>query len=434
MRQATNHRSATGHLLAILGLVLVLGIPQVYAAEDITGDWDMAMEFGGRANYATLSVAKKADGTFTAKWGRDDLSNVKFDGQKLTFERTVRWGDNEFTLDYVGTLKGDKLTGTLSSDNGEFPANGTRIKPKAPPIGVWDLAYSIGDRDVTAKLIVSEKPDGKPDAKWASQMGESTIANVKIDGGKITFDRTVKFNDQEFQMTFEGTVQGDKLTGVSKSDMGEIPVAGTRFGAALIGKWAMTTEVDQGPRESMLTVYPDLTARQEFFGGETPVKDFKFEGDQVTYALELGFGDQTFVINYKLRLQNGVLAGESSSDRGTYKMTGKKVQQAASAAATAPAGSSVVGKWEFTRDTPQGTRTSTLTINPDMTGTYTMRDNDTPISDLKVNGNDVTFTIVRTFNDQEFKMEFKGKVEGDTLKGAFITDRGEREAVGKRAK
>jgi len=215
---------------------------------------------------------------------------------------------------------------------------------------------------------------------------------------------------------------------------GEIPVAGTRFGAALIGKWAMTTEVDQGPRESMLTVYPDLTARQEFFGGETPVKDFKFEGDQVTYALELGFGDQTFVINYKLRLQNGVLAGESSSDRGTYKMTGKKVQQAASAAATAPAGSSVVGKWEFTRDTPQGTRTSTLTINPDMTGTYTMRDNDTPISDLKVNGNDVTFTIVRTFNDQEFKMEFKGKVEGDTLKGAFITDRGEREAVGKRAK
>jgi hypothetical protein len=426
MRQATNHRSATGHRLAILGLVLVLGIPQVYAAEDITGDWDMAMEFGGRQNFATLSVAKKADGTYSGKWGRDDLSNVKFDGQKLSFTRTVRWGDNEITLDYAGTLKDGKLVGTLSSDNGDFPANGVKIKPKAPPIGVWDLSYAIGDRDVTAKLIVSERPDGKLDARWDSQMGESTIANVKIDGGKLTFDRTVKFNDRDFKMTFEGVAQGDKLTGASKSDMGDIPVAGTRFGAALIGKWAMTTEVDQGPRESTLTVYPDLTARQEFFGGETPVKNFKLEGDQMTYALELGFGDQVFVIDYKLKLQNGVLTGESSSERGTNKMTGKKMQQAA------PAASSAVGKWEFTRETQQGTRTSTLTIKPDMTGTYTMRDNETPISNLKVNGNDVTFTITRTFNDQEFKMEFKGKVEGDTLKGAFITNQGEREAVGKR--
>ncbi|HSW01779.1 MAG TPA: hypothetical protein VLI39_16540 [Sedimentisphaerales bacterium] len=428
MRQARNHRNATGHLLAILGFVLVLGIPRAYAAEDLTGDWDMAMEFGGRQSFATLTVAKKADGTYSGKWGREDLSNVQFDGQKLSFTRTVRWGENEITLDYAGTLKDGKLVGTLSSDNGDFPANGTKIKPKAPPIGVWDLSYAIGDRDVTARLIVSEKPDGKLDARWDSQMGESTIANVKIDGGKLTFDRTVKFNDQGFQMTFEAAVQGDKLTGASKSEMGDIPVAGTRVGAAVIGKWELTTETEQGARQSTLTVYPDLTARQEFFGGETPVKNFKLEGDQVTYALELGFGDQVFMIDYKLKLQNGVLTGESSSERGANKMTGKKMPQAA------PAASNAVGKWEFTRETQQGTRTSTLTIKPDMTGAYTMRDNETPVSDLKVNGNDVSFTITRTFNDQEFKMEFKGKVEGDTLKGAFITGQGEREAVGKRAK
>lgn len=428
MRQARNHRNATGYLLAILGFVLVLGIPQAYAAEDITGDWDMAMEFGGRQSFATLSVAKKADGTYSGKWGREDLSNVKFDGQKLTFVRTVRWGDNEFTLDYAGTLKDGKLIGTLSSDNGEFPANGIKIKPKAPPIGVWNLSYAIGDRDVTAKLIVSEKPDGKLDAQWDSQMGESTITNVKIDGGKITFDRTVKFNDRDFKMTFEGVAQGDKLTGASKSDMGDIPVAGTRVGTEFIGKWELTTETEQGTRQSMLTVYPDLTARQEFFGGETPVKNFKLEGNEMTYALELGFGDQTFVIDYKLKLQNGVLTGESRSERGTNKMTGKKMQEAAPTAAA----SGAVGKWQFTRETPQGTRTSTLTIKPDMTGTYTMRDEETPISDLKVNGNDVSFTITRTFNDREFKMEFKGKVEGDTLKGAFITAQGEREAVGKK--
>ncbi len=431
MRQATDHRGTAGFLLVVFGLVLAVGIPQAWAAEDITGNWDMAVEFGGRVSFATLSITKSPDGALSAQWGRDKVSNLKFDGQKLTFTRTIRWGDNEITMDYAGVLKDGKILGAFSTDNGDFDANGTRIKPKPPVVGVWDLAYQIGDRDVTAKLIVSEKPDGKLDAKWASQMGESTIANVKLDNGKLTFDRTVKFNDRELAMTFEGTAQGDKLTGVSKSQMGDIPVTGTRFGAAVIGRWAMTSETDQGPRESALTVFPDLTARQEFFGGETPVKNFKFEGNQVTYALELSFGDQTFVIDYKLKLQDGALVGESSSERGTYKMTGKKVQETPAAAAASSA-SSAVGKWEFARETPQGTRTSTLTIKPDLTGTYTMRDNETPVSDLKVSGNDVSFTITRTFNDREFKMEFKGTVEGDALKGTFTSPQGDREAVGKK--
>lgn len=432
MHHATDHKSATRHLLLILGLVLAVGIPQAYAAEDITGDWDMAMEFGGRQSFATLSVAKNADGTYAAKWGRDELANVKFDGQKLSFTRTVRFGDNELKMDYAGTLKDGKLTGTLSSDRGEFPANGVKIKPKPPVVGVWDLAYTIGDRDVTAKLIVSEKPDGTLDAKWASQMGESTISNVKFENGKLTFDRAVKINDREFKMTFEGTAQGDKLTGVSKSDMGEIPVTGTRFGGALIGKWELTTTTDQGTRTSMLTVYPDLTARQEFFGGETPVKNLKLERDQVTYSLELGFGDQTFVIDYKLKLQGKTLTGQSSSERGTNEITGKKLEQAAPAVSAASAASGLVGKWEFTRETQQGTRTNTLTVKPDMTATYSSRDNEIPVTDLKVEGDQVSFKVTMTFNEQSFPMEFKGKLEGQTLKGTFTTSRGEREAVGKK--
>lgn len=424
MRHATRETNATRRLAGVLGLVLMLGVPQAWAAEDITGDWDMAMEFGGRQSFATLSVAKSADGTFTAKWGSNELSNVKFDGQKLTFTRTIRFGDNEFSMDYAGTVKDGKLTGALASDQGEFPANGVRIKPKPPVVGVWDLAYKIGDRDVTSRLTVSEKSDGALDAKWVSQMGESTISNVKFQGGKLTFDRVVKFNDRDFEMTFEGTAQGDQLTGASKSDMGEIPVAGTRFGAALIGKWEMTTNVDEGPRTSTLTIYPDLTGRQEFFGGEMPITDLKLDGDQVSYALELGFGDQTFRIDYKFKIQGKTFAGQSSSDRGSYDITGKKLEQAA--------GSALVGKWEFTRETQQGTRTNTLTVKPDMTATYSMRDNEMPVTDLKVEGDMVSFKVTMTFNDQQFTTEFKGKLEGETLKGEFTSPRGAREAVGKK--
>ena len=96
---------------------------------------------------------------------------MKFDGQKLTFVRTMRFGDQEFSMNFAGTLKDGKLTGNLSSDQGDIPVTGARKKPKSPVLGQWDLKYQIGDRDVTAKLIVSQKPDGTLEAKWTSEIG-----------------------------------------------------------------------------------------------------------------------------------------------------------------------------------------------------------------------------------------------------------------------
>jgi len=425
MSHATCHKGTGKHLFLTMVLILAGALPVV--AQDIVGEWEMVTEFNGRQSFSTLAVSKNADGALAGKWGSSDLSNVKFEGDKLTFTRTMRFGDQEFTMTYAGTLKDGKITGTMSSDRGEFPVNGARRKPIPPAAGVWDLAYTIGDRDVTAKLTVSQKADGAWDVKWASPMGESVISNVKVQDGKLTFDRKVKFNDQEFSMTFAGTVQGDKLTGVSKSDMGEIQASGNRFGAALIGKWELTSVSERGTRTLMMMVYPDLTGRYEFFGGEIPMKDLKLEGNQVTFAIETGFGDQTFKSDFKGTLQDGTLKGQMTSERGTSEITGKKLTPPAAAA------SSIVGTWEFTRESQDGTRrTSTLKIKPDMTGTYTMRDTEVPVTDLKVTGDDVTFKVTMNFGGNEVPMEFKGKLEGKALKGQFISERGPREAVGKK--
>jgi len=225
-------------------LVLAGWVMPVLAAEDVTGEWTMTMEFNERQSTATLMIAKNADGTLSGRWGGSDLSNVKLEGDKLTFTRTTRFGDNEFTMTYAGTVKDGKITGQWSSDRGEFPTNGARAKPMSPAAGVWELKYAVGDRDVTAKMTVTQKPDGALDVKYASELGDSVVSNVKLDAGKLTFDRTAKFNDQEFKMTFAGAVQGDKLTGAFKTDMGEITVAGSRAGGALIGKWLLTAKSD----------------------------------------------------------------------------------------------------------------------------------------------------------------------------------------------
>jgi hypothetical protein len=414
---------AISRTLVLVCLMLLAQTSLVLAAEDITGQWEMTMNFGGRDSYAMLTISKNADGTLAGKWGsRDNLSDVKFQDGKLTFVRTIQFGDQEFSMDYAGTLKDGKITGAMSSDQGEFDVNGVRFKPKSPALGTWDVSFNIGDRDITGQLAVSEKPDGTLEGKWISERGNTVISNVKFKDGKLIFNRKSTFGDNTYESNFEGTIADNNLTGVFKSQQGEMPAKGTRVGAPLIGKWDLTSVSEFGTMPGMMRINGDMTGRYEFFGGEIPMKDLKLEGDQVTFALEMGWGDETFTLNFKGMLDGNSLKGQMTSDRGTSEITGKKVEET----------SAIVGTWEFTRETPRGTRTSTLKIKPDMTGTYTMRDNPVDVKNLKVDGNNVSFKIELSFNERQFTMEFKGMVEGKILKGEFITQRGAREAVGKK--
>ena len=411
-----------GRTFVLIFLMLFTQTSHVWAAEDITGQWELTVKFGGRDSFATLSISKQTDGSFTGKWGSGDLSNVKFQDGKLTFVRTIQFGDQEFIMDYAGTLKDGKITGTISSDRGEFATNGARFKPKLAALGTWDISFNIGDRDITGQLAVSEESGGMLEGKWISERGNTVVSNVKFKDGKLTFNHKSTFGDNTYESDFEGTIAGHNLTGVFKNQQGEMPAKGTRIGAALIGKWDLTTVSEFGTNKSMMRVNGDMTGRYEIFGGDIPMKNLKLEGDQVTFALEMGWGDQTVLLDFKGKLDGKNLIGQIAWDSGTGEVSGRKAEQA----------SAVVGTWEFTRETPQGTRTSTLKIKPDMTGTYTMRDNEVPVKDLKVDGNNVSFKIELSFNDRQFTMEFKGKVDGKILKGEFVTQRGAREAVGKK--
>jgi len=425
MNRVTFQKKLGKSLLLALILALATGTVPALAAEDITGDWEITMDFGGRQSFAALSIAKKADGTFTGKWGSAELADVKFDGQKLTFVRIIRMQDNEFRMNYEGTLQDGKLAGKFTSDRGEFAANGARTKPRPAVLGQWDLSYKIGERDVTAKLSISQLPDGTLDARWTSGFGESVVSDVKLRDGKLSFARKSKFQDREFTSTFEGVVSGHKLTGTIKSDRGEMAVNGQRVGAAFVGKWELTSTSGQGPRTRLLTVYGDLTGRYEIFGAEIPIKEIKLDGDQVTFNIETGFGDQTFTMEFKGKLDGNTFSGQLTTPNGTRDLTGKKVETASAA---------LVGTWEITEaaTTDRPERTRTLKIKEDLSGTYTLRDSEVPIADLKVEGDQVTFKVNMKFNEREVTMEFKCKLDGTTLKGQSVTPRGTREITGKK--
>ncbi len=404
----------------------------VLATEDITGEWDIKIDYLGIDRFATLSISKKADGSLTAKWGASELNDVRFEDVKLTFSTIRKTRVLDFIDEYTLTLKEGKLTGTMSGAFGNHHVNGTRKKHKSPVLGQWDIKFNVGEREITGRLTISEKPDGTLAGKWDAEFGEHAVSNVKFQDGKLTYTRKSKFREREWESTFKGTIKVHKLAGAFKSQRGELPATGERVGAALVGKWALNEESFGNIKTSIMRINGDLTGWYEIpEGDKLPMKKLKLEGDQVTFVVGMGGEDQGLKIDFKGKLdgdnlegkfEGKMIKGDISFQRFTIVVTGKKIET------TSP----LFGTWEFTRETSRGTRTSTLKIKEDVTGTYTYRDNETALTDLKVDGDQVSFKVTMKWQGREYPMEFKGKLDGTTLKGKFTTSRGTREATGKK--
>jgi hypothetical protein len=80
----------------------------------------------------------------------------------------------------------------------------------------------------------------------------------------------------------------------------------------------------------------------------------------------------------------------------------------------------VTGKWTAQVPGRQGTSEVTFNFKADgasLTGTMTSQFGESPISEGKINGDEISFAIVRTGPDgSERKILYKGKVTGDEIK------------------
>jgi hypothetical protein len=98
----------------------------------------------------------------------------------------------------------------------------------------------------------------------------------------------------------------------------------------------------------------------------------------------------------------------------------------------------VTGKWSA--EVPgRGGNTQTMAINlkaegNQLTGTVSGRRGDNPISDGKINGDDISFNVVLDFQGNSIKMIYTGKVAGDEIKfKREVEGRGSTEFIAKRS-
>ena len=101
----------------------------------------------------------------------------------------------------------------------------------------------------------------------------------------------------------------------------------------------------------------------------------------------------------------------------------------------------VTGKWTAQvpgRDGQTAEQTFNLKADGEkLTGTVSGRQGDTEISDGKVKGDEVSFNVKMSFQGNEMKMVYKGKLSGDELKLTRTregSDRPPAEFTAKRAK
>jgi hypothetical protein len=252
-----------------------------------------------------------------------DLKDVKFEENKLSFVQVFRSGENEFTRNFTGTVEDGKMTGIVSSDRGERKLEGKRSPRMPRAVGNWEMKYRVGERDVTSTLAVKVDKENNLTAEWHSQWGEHEIIDLQYERGNLTFKRKSKLRDFSWESTFEGKIEGETntLSGVFKSERGEIAAEGKLMGAPLIGTWNLDVTSERGTRKQRLRVNPDMSGLY----GPTPINKVNLENGKVSFKIVLEFRDQKREMSFEGKLADSKLTGELTTSRGNQKITGTKV-------------------------------------------------------------------------------------------------------------
>ena len=316
-------------VLVYLVIVMTLGTGVGTAAQQgrtLMGDWDMALNAGSWEMGSVLSFSRDTEGKLKAQWitimGMGDAKDIKHQGKDISFTLTGRFGDQDYSGDFVGTLQQGTLSGRLTSYDSEITTQGKKIKRMPSICGTWNMTITMGEREFETVLVICSDEQQQLKAEWQSQWGEHSISDVQFKGGTLTFSRISTFEERKWETTYEGTLKAHTLTGAFTSEQGKLPANGKRAGGALVGKWDLTMESYEGTRKNRLTVLPDLSGRF----GSMPIKKIGLEENRVSFKLILPYEGNEYEIDFAGELEGRKLTGKLTTAQGSSEVAGTKLR------------------------------------------------------------------------------------------------------------
>jgi len=325
-------RRAIVKVVLVSLLVVACALPVHVSAQSrsgrggLYGDWQIKMKFGDREFESILAFSRnqEQEGQYTGHWisfwGMNELKDVKFEDNKLSFTQVTNYGGEERTSKFTGAIEQGEISGLLVGNERETEIKGKRAPRTPRGVGSWEMTIKAGEREYTGILTITADKEGNLSGTWKSSRGESKVSDVKYEDRKLTFKRVTEREGNRRERAFEGTLDYTSLEGVFKSDSGESAATGTRVGASLIGTWNLDIESERGARKQRLRVNSDMSALY----GPTLIKKINLDGDKVSFKYVMKFGDREFETSFEGKIADSKFTGEVKTSRGTSKVTGTR--------------------------------------------------------------------------------------------------------------
>ncbi len=189
----------------------------------IVGIWEFRRQRQDTEYVSTLTISADKNGKFTADWqserGTWEISDVKYEDEKLTFARKSTDPERQRETTYALTAKDDTISGTMTSSRGERQTEGKRLHSEL--IGKWELTLTsdFGDR----KQLLWVRPD------LTALYGSTEVGKITVEDGKVSFDYEMSFGDRSFENAFKGQLETGALTGEMTNSRGTQQVKGKKM-------------------------------------------------------------------------------------------------------------------------------------------------------------------------------------------------------------
>jgi hypothetical protein len=116
-----------------------------------------------------------------------------------------------------------------ASSGASAPAAPAAPPPPPPPaaLGSWNLVIEtpIGNQE---SVLVLSGSAGMWEGKLTGEQGETALRDIVVEGDNLMFGISIDAQGQQMDLSFEGTVTGDAISGAFESPFGPAPVTGTR--------------------------------------------------------------------------------------------------------------------------------------------------------------------------------------------------------------
>ena len=104
---------------------------------------------------------------------------------------------------------------------------GASLPAAAELAGTWTLAIDTPRGMQNPKLEVM-KEDGVYTGTYHSLRGPVALNNVQTDGTQFSFDIQITVPIGDIDVSYDGTIDGDNMTGKVINPRGEVPFSGVR--------------------------------------------------------------------------------------------------------------------------------------------------------------------------------------------------------------